>query len=142
MQNSSFTKMIQVPGKNTFYKILIKTILVLGFSHVIDANAQFTGHGGVYFLGAANIPISTERYSNENINGVVVRFKWEDIEPTPGNFNWTFIDGELEKATFYHKKVCLQALGTPDWMEDLGVKNIITSIKIPIIPLMGKSCPK
>jgi hypothetical protein len=71
-----------------------KQIYILFIIISIQSQAQFIGQSGVYYLGAANLPISTTNYSNANINGVVVRFKWNDVEPTPGNFNWSFV---LEK---------------------------------------------
>ncbi|MFM7157284.1 MAG: beta-galactosidase, partial [Bacteroidota bacterium] len=82
----------------------------------MQAQSQFIGHSGVYFLGSANVPISTSSFSNPNINGAVVRFSWNDLEPSPGNFNWTFIDGEIAKAVTYNKKVSLQPLGIPNWL--------------------------
>lgn len=88
----------------------------------IQSQAQFMGHSGVYYLGGANIPISLTVYSNANINGVVVRFKWNDVEPSPGNFNWNFIDGEITKAIANNKKVSLQPLDRPDWLGSLGAQ--------------------
>lgn len=97
-----------------------KLITIISLYFAINAQAQFTGHSGVYYLGTANIPISTTNYNNPNINGVVVRFRWNDIEPSPNNFNWAYIDGEIAKATTYNKKVCLQPLGTTDWLDSIG----------------------
>ncbi|MFZ4456190.1 MAG: T9SS type A sorting domain-containing protein [Bacteroidales bacterium] len=89
----------------------------------LQSQAQFVGQSGVYYLGTANVPISIANYSNPKINGVVVRFKWNDIEPTPGNFNWAFVDGEISKAITYHKKVSLQPLDKPDWLGSIGAKQ-------------------
>ena len=89
----------------------------------IQSQAQFIGQSGVYYLGTANVPVSTSNYSNPNINGVVVRFKWNDVESTPGNFNWTFVDGEISKAITYNKKVSLQPLDKPDWLAGIGAKQ-------------------
>ena len=83
---------------------------------VLDTQAQFIGHNGVYFLGTANMPISTTSFNDPNISGVVVRFRWNDLEPSPGNFNWAFIDGEIAKAVTYNKKISLQPLGIPNWL--------------------------
>ncbi|MFZ4583061.1 MAG: T9SS type A sorting domain-containing protein [Paludibacter sp.] len=100
-----------------------KQIYILFIIISIQIQAQFIGQSGVYYLGAANMPISTTNYSNPNINGVVVRFKWNDVEPTPGNFNWTFVDGEISKAITYNKKVSLQPLDRPDWLGSIGAKQ-------------------
>ncbi|MBU1012643.1 MAG: T9SS type A sorting domain-containing protein [Bacteroidetes bacterium] len=98
-------------------------ILLLQIVHSSFCQNSFIGHGGVYFLGNANVPVSTEHYSNPNINGVVVRFRWNELEPTPGNFDWTYIDGEIAKATNYNKKVSLQPLSVPNWLSSLGVQQ-------------------
>jgi len=99
----------------------IYTLLLILLS--IQAQAQFVGHSGVYYLGTANVPISASNYSNPNVNGVVVRFKWNDVEPTPGNFNWSFVDEEISKATIYNKKVSLQPLDRPDWLASIGAQQ-------------------
>jgi len=85
--------------------------------------SQFTGHSGVYYLGTSNIPINTSNYANPNINGVVVRFRWGDVETSPGVFNWTYVDGEIAKATTYGKKVSLQPLGKPNWLASIGAQQ-------------------
>jgi hypothetical protein len=89
-------------------------LIAIFICFVTNLQAQFTGHGGVYFLGTANVPISTTNYSNPNISGAVVRVRWNDLEPSPGNFNWTFVDGEIAKAITYNKKISLQPLGKPN----------------------------
>ncbi|MFM8281560.1 MAG: beta-galactosidase [Bacteroidota bacterium] len=95
---------------------LYLTLIGLCITIQMQAQSQFAGHSGVYFLGSANVPISTSSFSNPNINGSVVRFRWNDLEPSPGNFNWTFIDEEIAKAVTYNKKVSLQPLGIPNWL--------------------------
>lgn len=100
-----------------------KHIYILFIIISIQGQAQFIGQSGVYYLGTAGLPISTTNYSNANINGVVVRFKWNDVEPTPGNFNWAFVDGEISKAITYNKKVSLQPLDKPDWLGSIGAKQ-------------------
>ena len=102
---------------------MYKLFLILCLLISINTEAQFTGESGVYYLGTANIPISITNYSNPNINGVVVRFTWDVLEPTPNNFNWTFIDGEITKAITYNKKISLQPLGVPHWLDSIGVQQ-------------------
>jgi len=95
----------------------------LFFIFSVQSQAQFKGESGVYYLGTANVPISTSNFANTNINGVVVRFNWNNVEPTPGNFDWSFVDGEIAKAITYNKKVSLQPLGKPDWLASIGAKQ-------------------
>lgn len=76
----------------------------------------FQGKGGIYYLGNADIAINNAAYTNPNLAGAVVRFKWETLETSPNVFNWTYIDGEINKAKVNNKKVTLQLLGYPSWI--------------------------
>lgn len=88
-----------------------------------NANAQFAGNSGVYYLGSAGTPIPAPAFTNPGISGIVVRFRWGDLETSPGIFNWAFIDGEIAKAVSNNKKVSLQPLAVPDWMGALGAEQ-------------------
>lgn len=113
-------------------------IAVIGIINVFNTHGQFKGHSGVYFLGSANIPVSSTNFSNPHINGVVVRFNWNDIETSPGNFNWTFIDGEITKAITHNKKISLQPLGKPSWLASIGAKQYYFTEDNPASPSIGK----
>ena len=89
--------------------------IVLFFSLV--SFPQFKGASGVYYLGSADTAIPTIKYSNPNISGAVCRFNWDSCEPSPGTFNWVFVDAEIQKAKAANKKISLQALGFPAWMK-------------------------
>ncbi|MDX2172202.1 MAG: T9SS type A sorting domain-containing protein [Bacteroidota bacterium] len=115
-----------------------KLLTITSLFFAINALAQFTGHSGVYYLGTANIPISTTQYSNPNISGAVVRCRWNDIESTPGNFNWSFVDGEIAKAVTYNKKISLQPLGKPDWLDSIGVQKYFYIEKSTFSPNFGQ----
>lgn len=95
----------------------ILIFLILFFT--ILSFSQFKGTSGVYYLGGADIAIPVSKYSNPSISGVVCRFKWESCEPTPGTFNWSYIDAEIQKAKTARKKISLQALAIPAWMKDI-----------------------
>ena len=91
---------------------------------IVKSDAQFIGHSGVYYLGSADVAIVASKYANPNISGAVCRFKWESLETTPDVFNWSFIDGEIQKAKNAKKKISLQPLGVPSWMK--SIPNIDT----------------
>jgi len=95
-------------------KYSLNILLILMTS---TAFSQFKGHSGIYFLGTADTPIPENIYEIQNISGLVCRFKWESIEPSPGNFNWDFVDNEILKAQEANKKISLQPLGKPDWIK-------------------------
>jgi hypothetical protein len=79
-------------------------------------STTFQGKGGIYYLGGADIAVNSAAYTNSNLAGVVVRFKWGNLETSPNVFNWAFIDGEIAKAKANNKKVSIQVLGYPDWV--------------------------
>ncbi len=59
------------------------------------------------------------------VDGTLVRVTWADIEPTPGNYDWTILDDELQFAADENTLVALGvvcgALGEPSWLyEPLG----------------------
>lgn len=88
---------------------------------VPENNVSFSGSAGVYSLGAADQPQSQTAISNVNISGIVVRTLWENLETSPGIFNWAFIDGEIAKAKTAGKKVSIIVISNPPWMKDIGV---------------------
>lgn len=100
-----------------------KLLIILCLLVSINTEAQFTGKSGVYFLGTANVPVNITTYNNPNISGVVVRFTWDNLEHSPNNFNWSFIDAEISKAITYNKKISLQPLGVPHWLDSIGAQK-------------------
>ncbi len=117
---------------------MLRYLFLLGVLTSLHTSAQFNGHAGIYFLGTADIPIGNSNYANPNINGVVVRFKWNSVEPTPGNFNWSFVDAEIAKAQSNNKKVSLQPIGKPNWLDSIGAKKYYYIEKSQFSPSFGK----
>lgn len=102
-------------------KRILAIIIIINFLF-ISVFAQFKGKAGVYYLGAADIAISSKAINDSAISGIVVRFKWNSVEPTEGKYDWSFVDSEIAKAKQYSKKVSLQPLGNPDWLKLQGAK--------------------
>ena len=90
--------------------------------------SQFKGASGVYYLGSADTAIPVAKYANPNLSGAVCRFNWDSCEPSPGVFNWAFIDGEIQKAKAANKKISLQPLGLPAWMKTFPNVQVYYSI--------------
>ena len=96
-----------------FMKILFLVTSICWFSY---SQSAFEGHSGIYYLGTADVPIKSNVFTLDDITGVVVRFRWEKVEPKPGEFDWSFIDQEITKAKSAGKRVSLQPLSVPAWM--------------------------
>ncbi len=61
----------------------------------------------------------------EHVDGVLVRVAWEDIETSPGVYDWSLIDGQIQAAQSYDIKVSLavvNGLVAPSWLQSLGVQ--------------------
>jgi len=84
--------------------------------------AEMNGEiAGVYAITALGSSLDPGIFSDPNVDGIVVRTTWQDTEPQPGQFEWSFIDGEIDRATTSGKKVILIVLPgayTPAWALD------------------------
>ncbi|MGJ8636810.1 MAG: GC-type dockerin domain-anchored protein [Phycisphaerales bacterium] len=61
----------------------------------------------------------------DHVDGVLVRVAWEDIETSPGVYDWSLIDSQIQAAQTYGIKVSLavvNGLVAPDWLPGLGVE--------------------
>jgi hypothetical protein len=108
----------------------MKRQILLSFILIFTASSfsQFKGASGVYYLGTSLIAIPSAKYANPGISGAVCRFNWDSCEPSPGTFNWTFVDGEIQKAKAANKKISLQPLGFPAWMKTFPNVQVYYSI--------------
>jgi lysophospholipid acyltransferase (LPLAT)-like uncharacterized protein len=59
-------------------------------------STTFKGNAGVYCLGqGTDVAINPLAYTNPGVVGVVLKATWDKLEPTPGNFDFTFLDGKI-----------------------------------------------
>jgi len=57
--------------------------------------------------------------ANPDVIGVAIRYPWFDLEPTEGDFDWTFLDGEVARVAAAGKQVLLRIgtmSGRPAWV--------------------------
>tara|TARA_R110002073_G_scaffold336260_2_gene531509 strand:- start:59217 stop:60392 length:1176 start_codon:yes stop_codon:yes gene_type:complete len=60
----------------------------------------------------------------EHVDGVLVRIGWNDIESTPGVYDWTLLDEQIASAQSFDIKISLSIINgpmAPNWLEDMGV---------------------
>ncbi len=82
------------------------------------ASVSGTLHG-VFALGDPNRPIPAAVFENPQIDGIALRYFWNALEPTEGQFNWAPIDAEIAQAVAHRKLVSLgvtPGVFTPDWV--------------------------
>ena len=73
---------------------------------------------GVFIVTAPNVAIQPATYTNPAVDGIVIRTFWKNVQPAPGQFDWSFIDSQVQAAAAAGKKVILVVLPgafTPDW---------------------------
>src|SRR4051812_5101529 len=74
---------------------------------------------GVFSLNGSGQGASESALNNPDVMGISTRQGWMDLEPTEGNFDWSFLDSEVAKAAAAGKKVMLRIgtqSGKPAWV--------------------------
>ncbi len=76
---------------------------------------------GVFSLFGAGQKANDLALDNPNVTGITLRQNWAELEPTEGNFDWTFLDGEVARAAAAGKPVLLRIntqSGKPTWVTE------------------------
>ncbi len=50
--------------------------------------------------------------------------RWEDVEPSPGQYDWTSLDVSLALAAEYNTKVMLSVVTAPEWAREPGNQRL------------------
>ena len=94
-------------------------ILVFFLAALIAANVRGQIPHGVFSLNGSGQGASETALKNPDVMGISIRQGWMDLEPTEGNFDWSFLDSEVAKAAAAGKKVMLRIgtqSGKPAWV--------------------------
>ena len=74
---------------------------------------------GVFSLFGTGTPAANDALNNPDVMGISIRQNWADLEPSEGNFEWSFLDSEVAKAAGAGKCVLLRIItqsGKPAWV--------------------------
>ncbi len=74
---------------------------------------------GVFSLSTSGKPCSDTVLDNPDVTGVSIRYPWFSLEPTEGDFDWTFLDDEVARVAAAGKQVLLRIgtmSGRPEWV--------------------------
>ena len=66
------------------------------------------------------------------VSGFLVRAEWRDLEPQPGQYQWSLLDEQLATAQRYGKQVALAVLNgpmAPSWLTDSGARVLRYSFR-------------
>jgi hypothetical protein len=89
------------------------------------APTSFATVNGIYALGWLNAPLIDGVLNNPNVAGLSVHATWAFMQPTKNNFNWSYFDGLIHRASTAGKTVilCVQAgVNTPSWVYSEGAQ--------------------
>jgi len=81
---------------------------------------------GVFSLGNSGNPVPPQVLHNPNVTGCSIRYGWKDIEPTEGDFQWDWLDGEVAKVAAAGKQVLLRIMtqsARPGWVSKAVQKH-------------------
>src|SRR5262245_29106115 len=113
------------------------SVLLLSSTYVLGGQLFTPGGGsappttlpaGIYWLGPREASVPEAILANPSIRGVVLRMRWQDIEPQEGSYNWSYFDAEIKRAVHWGKAVSLRfpagGRNTPEWVMRLpGVEK-------------------
>ena len=100
------------------------TILALSLSGTSRASAYTPTINGLYALGSAMHPeIPAAALANPAVDGIALRFFWDQLEPSEGAFDWAPMDRAIGSARAHGKKVSFSVtpgVHTPAWVYGAG----------------------
>src|SRR3989344_3490971 len=82
----------------------------------LEPTTSFCGIADLHPVGRA---ANSEILSRPEIDWLVARVRWSKLEPTEGNYDFSYLENELELARALGKKTVLRIIagrGSPDWI--------------------------
>src|SRR3954462_14392234 len=125
MANSSFQFALGLfrpsqQNRNPVGRNLIAAIAVVsGAFSLIASHVSADIPRGVFSLSTSGKPCSDTVLANPDVTGVSIRYPWFSLEPTEGDFDWTFLDAEVARIGAAGKQVLLRIgsmSGRPEWV--------------------------
>ena len=103
--------------------IMLAALMVLAAA----AGANCQSMKGIYALGSdTRRPIPRAVLENPDVDGIALRYAWDELEPAAGALDWTRIDRDVAQARIAHKKVSLSVTAgvrTPHWVYASGAAS-------------------
>jgi hypothetical protein len=100
---------------------------------------------GIYSSGgptnAVNNSVDSRLNGVDFVDGALVRIGWNDIETSPGVYNWTRLDEQFARANTYNLNISLglvNGMAYPTWLESEGAQTFsylfrgTTAAKMPV----------
>src|SRR6185436_7466331 len=74
---------------------------------------------GIFSLSATGNAANDDALANPDVTGMSIRQAWAQLEPVEGQFDWSFLDSEVARASAAGKAVLLRIAtqsGKPAWV--------------------------
>jgi hypothetical protein len=91
----------------------------------------FSGSRGVFALQKEGQPIPSAVYADPNVDGIAIRARWSDVEPSEGNFDFSLLDGQIAAANSTSKSVSISLVAgiySPSWVYAAGASSFSTIV--------------
>jgi hypothetical protein len=108
--------------------LLVTSCLLLGlpapYLYAADAGGI---PRGVFSLARESEPADPAVLRDPDVDGISIRQPWRELEKSPGDFDWSYLDSEVKRAADADKVVLLRILSegpaTPSWIFEKGVQT-------------------
>src|SRR5215467_4213020 len=87
-----------VRRKSCFRNRVAILVAFLFFAGLLAGFAGVPVPRGVFSLVAAGKPADQSTLDNPDVVGISIRQDWADLEPSEGNFDWSFLDSEVARV--------------------------------------------
>ena len=75
---------------------------------------------GVYSIASVGLKIQDPVLTAAYVDGIIIRQNWSQLQPTEANYDFTYFDTEVGRATAAGKPVLLRVMtmaGRPTWVD-------------------------
>src|SRR5258705_8710980 len=82
---------------------------------------------GIYVIRGNTWKLPDYVFTNPDVEGVFLKYHWDQIQPGENNFDWSDFDSNFDKAIEHHKKIeiCVVAGAfCPEWIYSKGVSKL------------------
>ncbi len=130
MANTQVIRVVPISPRKTTRSIQLFRFIAVGLLLGLGLLLTTTGRAvevprGVFCLLPSGKVANQEALDNPDVKGISIRFDWAALEPSEGQFDFSFLDSEVARAAAAGKLVMLRIMtqgGKPAWVTT-AVKN-------------------
>src|SRR5687767_13848308 len=93
--------------------VLVAGLVLMSIGHTAVAGeeaAQRVFPSGIYWLGPRGKAVPEAILGNKLVRGVVLRMRWQEVEPQEGHYNWEYFEQAINQAARAGKAVSLRVI--------------------------------